>query len=131
MEIRSSCWKTLNFLIFITFPIDRKIYKDLQQIRECSENDAKGCARAMPEGYRSTWGRSVYWALREVLLLPPAGDGFWHPGLLGSYFFRCQFSHRFVITFWRLFDRQNLQKMSKKRSNMLLKIDPKIKRKIT
>ena len=39
-----------------------------------------------------------------------AGHTFWELGLLGSYFFQCQFSHRFLMTFWRPPDPQKLQK---------------------
>ena len=41
--------------------------------------------------------------LKGVPLLPPARDTFWHSGLPVRYFFRCYFSHRFLMTFRRPF----------------------------
>ena len=63
-------------------------------------------------------------------LLAPARDTLWHSGLLGSYFFRCQFSYRFLMSFCLLFDHLKRQKLIQKRSKIASKIDPKTKRNI-
>ena len=62
-------------------------------------------------------------------LLAPAGENFWEPGLLRTFFFRCKFSHRFLMTFWRPPDPQKFQKWIPKRAKILPETDSKMKRK--
>ena len=63
--------------------------------------------------------------------LAPAGDALKLPGLLGTYFFRCQFSHRFLLIFWRPFAPPKLQKWIQKRAKIPLETYPKTKRKLS
>ena len=63
--------------------------------------------------------------------LPPARDTLTLPGLLGTYFFQCQFSHRFLLIFWWPFDLQQLQKWIQKRAKVPPETYPKIRRKLS
>ena len=97
--------------------------------RKGEERKPTGRGDGAPAGQRQLGGSLIN--LKGGDPLAPAGESFCGSGILRTSFFRCQFSHRFLMSFWRPPDPQKLQKWTPKRAKILPGTDPKMKRKLS
>ena len=112
VEIGSGFWKTLIFFVVYN------IFDRSNNRKNCkkSENEAKAGPREANVHCRIPAARPQegLLGLEGGTSWQQQGGAFRHSGLLGTYFFRYQFSHRYLIIFWRHFDSQKLKKSLQK-----------------
>ena len=110
-EIGSGFWRTLIFLVCMTFSIDPKIENNAKTMPREANVHCRIPAAIPREGLPGLQGGT-----------PPVtklGECKFIPALLWGYFFQCQFPHRILITFWRPFDANNSKHSSQNKQKCL------------